>query len=185
MVSVALKLQKRVEVRNMSRHVGIESLGLPADCNATIKAAVAYWLSIKPEHGLPGRQHLDPVDIPNLLSNVWLIDVDRSPLRFVFRLVGTGVVEYFGSDPTGRRLDDVFDDFEQTVAYKDFCHVIDEATPRWRRGTPVLFHLEKFSRIERVYLPLARNGRDVDMIFCVSVFGIQGAHKSMSFAPLD
>ncbi|MGH6619224.1 MAG: PAS domain-containing protein [Alphaproteobacteria bacterium] len=174
-----------MEVRNMSRHVGIESLGLPADCNATIREAVAYWLSIKPGQALPGRQHLDPVDIPHLLPNVWLIDVKRNPLRFVFRLVGTGVVEFFGNDPTGRRLDEVFDEFEQTVAYKDFCSVAEDKEPRWRRGTPVLFHLEKFSRIERVYLPLARNGYDVDMIFCLSVFGVHGAEKSMSFAPLD
>lgn len=169
----------------MSGHDGIENLGLPPDCAPAVREAVEYWLSIRPEQGLPGRQHLDPVDIPHLLSNVWLIDVRRDPMRFVFRLVGTGVVEYFGSDPTGSALDDVFADFEQTVAYKDFCHVVEEATPRWRRGTPVLFHLEKFSRIERVYLPLARNGRDVDMIFCLSVFGVRGADNSLSFAPLD
>ncbi len=169
----------------MSRNDGIESLGLPADCAPAVREAVEYWLSIRPERGLPGRQHLDPVDIPHLLSNVWLIDVARDPMRFAFRLVGTGVVEYFGNDPTGRRLDEVFDDFEQTVAYQDFCRVVGDGKPRWRRGTPVLFHLEKFSRIERVYLPLARNGELIDMIFCVSVFGVRGGNDSMSFTPLD
>jgi hypothetical protein len=169
----------------MSGQGGIESLGLPADCAEAVREGVEYWLSIRPERGLPGRQHLDPVDIPHLLSNIWLIDVRRNPMRFAFRLVGTGVVEYFGSDPTGCALEEVFEDFEQTVAYQDFCRVVEEAKPRWRRGAPVLFHLEKFSRIERVYLPLARNGRDVDMIFCLSVFGIRGADQSMSFAPLD
>jgi hypothetical protein len=168
----------------MSRHDSIESLGLPADCAQMVREAVEYWLSIKPERGLPGRQHLDPVDIPHILSNVWLIDVRRNPARFTFRLVGTGVVEYFGSDPTGRPLDEVFVDFEQTVAYKDFCRVVEEGRPRWRRGAPVLYHLEKFSRIERVYLPLARDGQDVDMIFCVSVFGVRGMDNSMSFTPV-
>ena len=169
----------------MSGQDGIESLGLPADCAPEVREIVEYWLRIRPPHALPGRQHFDPVDIPHLLSNVWLIDVGGSPMRFSFRLVGTGVVEYFGGDPTGRLLSDVFDRFEQTVAYKDFCRVVEERRPRWRRGTPVLFHLDKFSRIERVYLPLARNGEDVDMILCLSVFGVRGADDSMSFTPLD
>jgi hypothetical protein len=30
--------------------------------------------------------------------------------------------------------------------------------------------MPKFTRLERVYLPFARNGKDVDMIFCFSVF---------------
>jgi hypothetical protein len=172
------------EVTDMSKRIDIEEFGLPADCDGNVKAAVDYWLSIRPESGLPGRQHLDPLDIPHLLPNVWLIDVRRDPFRFVFRLVGTGVVEFFGSDPTGRALGDVFENFEQTIAYKDFCRVAEEGQPRWRRGTPVLFHLQQFTRIERVYLPLARNGSDVDMIFCLSIFG-RGpvADDALSFGP--
>jgi hypothetical protein len=164
----------RAEDGQMCGGTGIERLGVPSDCDPGVRAAVEYWLSIKPETGLPGRQHLDPVDIPQLLPNVWLIDVCRDPLRFVFRLVGTGVVGFFGSDPTGRDLSEVFDNFEQTIAYLDFRRVAEERRPRWRRGKPVLFHLKNINRLERVYLPLARNGEDVDMIFCLSVFGAEG-----------
>lgn len=154
----------------MSQQDDLESLGVPPDCDPKVARIVRYWCSIKPQGGLPGRQHADPTDIPNLLHGVWLIDVRRDPLSFVFRLVGTSVVEYFGKDPTGENLDDVFDNFEETVAYKDFCDIAETGTLRWRRGTPALTHMPKFTRLERVYLPFARNGKDVDMIFCFSVF---------------
>jgi PAS domain len=154
----------------MSEQGSLEHLGIPSDCDGKIAEAVRYWLSIKPEDGLPGRQHIDPTDIPSLLHGVWLIDVRRNPLSFVFRLVGTSVVNFFGKDPTGRSLYDVFQNFEETIAYKDFCHVVETGELRWRRGAPVLSHLPKFSGLERVYLPFARDGKDVDMIFCFSVF---------------
>jgi len=154
----------------MSEHDSLEYLGIPSDCDPKIAAAVRYWLSIKPADGLPGRQHIDPTDIPNLLHGVWLVDVRRDPLSFVFRLVGTSVVDFFGKDPTGRNLHDVFENFEETIPYKDFCDIVETQCMRWRRGTPVLSHQSKFAGLERVYLPFARNGSDVDMIFCFSVF---------------
>ena len=154
----------------MSQRDNLERLGIPADCDPRIAAAVEYWLSIKPENGLPGRQHFDPTDIPGLLRGVWLVDVGKNPLSLHFRLVGTSVVEFFGMDPTGQSLYDVFENFEETVAYKDFKHIVETGEPRWRRGTPVLTHIPKFSRLERIYLPFARNGTDVDMIFCLSIF---------------
>src|SRR5204863_3178147 len=47
-----------------------------------IARAFAYWRSIHPAPGvLPGRQHLDPMAIPDVLPGVWLLDVERAPLR--------------------------------------------------------------------------------------------------------
>ena len=158
----------------MSQRDSLESFGVPLDCDPRIAAAIEYWQSIKPETGLPGRQHFDPTDIPNLLSGVWLIDVRRDPLSFVFRLVGTSVVEFFGRDPTGLNLHDVFADFESTIAYRDFREVVEKTRPRWRRGAPVLSHPERIAGLERVYLPFARNGSDVDMIFCLTIFKSDG-----------
>jgi len=160
----------------MSEHGNLEHLGIPSDCDRKIAEAVRYWLSIKPADGLPGRQHVDPTDIPRLLHGVWLVDVRRDPLSFVFRLVGTSVVDFFGKDPTGKSLHDVFENFEETIAYKDFCKIVETGEPRWRRGAPLLSRLPKFAGLERVYLPFARNGKDVDMIFCFSVFKAAANH---------
>ena len=47
-----------------------------------------YWRDVAPPGMLPGRQHIDPVDIPKLLANIWLLDVVGEPVRFRFRLIG-------------------------------------------------------------------------------------------------
>lgn len=154
----------------MSKGHGLEQFGVPADCDPNIAAVIEYWQSIAPGDALPGRQHFDPTEIPRLLQDVWLIDVARDPLDFSFRLVGTGVAEYFGSDPTGKRLADVFDNFEDTFAYRDFYDVVNLQEPRWGRGIPALAPASKIERLERIYLPLARNGSNVDVILCFTVF---------------
>lgn len=139
---------------------------IPDTCHPKVKALVDYWLSIHPESGLPGRQHFDPRDIPSLLSNVWLIDVVRSPLRFRFRLFGTRIVDYAGEDNTGKWVDEKWPDFDAEV----FETVIETKQPSWSRG-PSGFRPEKdYYELERVRLPLARDGEAVDMIVALTVF---------------
>jgi PAS domain-containing protein len=67
---------------------------------------LANYLSSKaPPAGLPGRQHIDPLEIPDLLPHLMLIDVvpaQFEPARYHIRLVGTEVV-----DGTGRYVEEV------------------------------------------------------------------------------
>lgn len=62
-----------------------------------------YWLGLpKPEGSLlPWKSSLDPAAIPKLLPRVVLHDL-RQPGRSILRLVGTGMAEQYGFDPTGR-----------------------------------------------------------------------------------
>ena len=57
---------------------------------------------------LPARADLEPMDIPQLLPHLMLIEVHResSRLRFRFRLIGSAVCQYAGRNWTGRYLDD-------------------------------------------------------------------------------
>src|SRR4051812_22620200 len=68
-----------------------------------------YWRSKAPPGRLPGRQHIDPLDIPHLLPGVALFDVLRNGtgLRFRWRLIGTALVDAIGDDYTGRFVDEV------------------------------------------------------------------------------
>ena len=155
-------------------------LGIPGDCDRGIVSIIEYWRSIAPGEALPGRQHFDPTDIPRLLRDIWLIDVSRDPLDFSFRLVGTAVVDFFGKDPTGSRLEDTFPDFRSGVAYRDLADVANVAEARFRRGAPTLAPGSKIERLERVYLPMARNGKDVDMILCFTVFNPRPSDQGAS-----
>ena len=76
-----------------------------------IRRMIAHWESLAPGPGiLPGRQHFDPIQVPDLLPHIWLIDVERGPmLRFRYRLLGTAlivgtIVEVLGRAPLGDPL---------------------------------------------------------------------------------
>src|SRR3546814_19581662 len=85
----------------------LSAIILPEDAAPKIKALLAYWQSIHPAGGgLPGRRHLDPIDIPELLPNIWMIDVKRGPLRFRLRPVGPEIVKFPGRHATRVWLED-------------------------------------------------------------------------------
>lgn len=144
----------------------LNTSGVPDECHPKVTALVDYWLSIHPEKGLPGRQHFDPRDIPSMLSNIWLVDVFQDPLRFRFRLFGTRIVDYAGEDNTGKWLDERWPDFDA----KFMKGVIDTKQPNWSRGASQFRPEKDYYELERVRLPLARDGETVDMILVLTLF---------------
>lgn len=148
----------------------ISGSGLSEDCDPRVEELVSYWDGIHPDDGLPGRQHLDPVDIPSVLANIWLIDVQREPMRFRFRLVGTRVVDFLGRDPTGHWLDEAYPSFAGSPIEKDFVACVTGGEPSWRRGSPFMEANKDYVQVERVALPLAANGSDADMLLCLSLY---------------
>lgn len=144
---------------------------LPPDCHPEIAALAAYWESIRPDGGLPGRQHFDPVDIPHLLPAIRMLDVVGDPPRYRIRLVGTRIVASLGEDHTGRWLDEVYPGFENSSACLGLDTVLRTGKLNWRRGNPRVIEGKEFMVIERIYLPFARDGRSVDMILSYVLLG--------------
>lgn len=143
---------------------------VPNDCHANIRRLVSYWRNAGPDGALPGRQHIDPVDMKDLLGNVWLADVARNPLRFRYRVVGSRIVNYLGMEPTGKWLDEVIAHFEKTNTARDMKILVKEGAPRWRRGSPTIRKDLVFKTVEQVSLPLAADGRTVDMVLNLTLF---------------
>src|SRR3546814_2463406 len=54
-----------------------------------------YWCSRCQGGALPSRRDIDPLDIPDLLPNLFLLDVIGDAEDFVFRLAGSRVEEAF------------------------------------------------------------------------------------------
>ena len=140
-------------------------------CHEKIREMVAYWQSIHPDEGLPGRQHFDPVDIPRLLRNLRLLDVEGRPPRFKTRLMGTVLLDFFGAEHTGHYFDDLYPKFEQSKTYQNLFDVVATGRPNWRRGNPGLVYEKDFVTVERVFLPFAEDGSTVDMIVTCILFG--------------
>lgn len=147
----------------------------PNDCQPQIRAILAYWQRISPPGELPGRQHFDPADIPQLLPYVWLLDVlaaPETPLRYRFRvrLVGTHVASGFRRNVTGLFMDEAWNAVTEHGTYGHYVGVVERRQPSFRRGLPMFDPHRDYKWLERVLLPLARDGTHVDMILAMTVF---------------
>jgi hypothetical protein len=144
---------------------------VPPDAHPRVSELYRYWRDIHPPGGsLPGRQHLDPTAIPTLLPFVWLADVQRVPLRFRYRLLGTEHRHVFGRDYTGWWLDDVHAGFYTAPAYHQYVDAVEQGRVGYRRGHTLVMLPEDYRSIERLMLPLARDGKTVDMLLSISLY---------------
>mgnify|MGYP000159200712 FL=1 len=151
------------------------SFVLPEKAAPKIRALFDYWRSIHPDPahpgaGLPGRQHFDPMDIPQLLPNIWMMDVEREPLRFRLRLVGTEIVKFSGRDATGQWLDEIFTDYEKTDAYRFHRACALSGEPGYRKGSVLSNPERDYIEAERLYLPLAEDGKTVDILLVITLY---------------
>jgi hypothetical protein len=136
---------------------------IPQDCHPKAKALAGYWLSIHPKTGLPGRQHFDPCDVPALLPNIFLVDIDAQVLRFTWRLMGTALVKIFGRDHTGLPVEGAYRDGTRAHAYQALCAIVATKQPRWRRAPASFATDREYLTMERTVFPLAADGETVNM----------------------
>jgi hypothetical protein len=88
-----------------------------------------YWRSKAGADGaVPRRRDIDPIDLPDLLPNLMLLDVERDPLRFRYRLVGTRVVDFSYHDFTGTYLDEA-GWVEEKGFTRAFTDTVDQRKP--------------------------------------------------------
>jgi hypothetical protein len=143
---------------------------VPPDCDGRIRRLLDYWRSIQPARDrLPGRQHLEPLDFPDLLRWLWLVDVVGSPPRFRYRLVGTGQAQAMERDLTGHWLDEAYDDFRDRRDHAEFVAVA-AGEIRYSRRAPEYRVESSHVMMERLLLPLARDGVSVDMVLGIALY---------------
>jgi len=148
----------------------------PAAWHPKTRRVHDYWRKIHPEKNLPGRQHFDPLDIADLMPQIWLVDVHHAPMRLRYRLVGTKATAIFREELTGCWFHEAHPEFVPGAAhYADYAFVAESGQPICSRGKPILNYEPNFTKRERLILPLARDGRHVDMMLCMMViFGRDG-----------
>lgn len=142
-----------------------------SDLDARLKDLLTYWRGKCRDGRLPSRSDIDPLDLRGLLGNINLIDVVRQPSgspevagkpRFRYRLFGTEFVFYHGGDLTGHWVDDISNTVYRDQLVALYTHVITTG------ATPMLSYdylLEsRRHRFQAVILPLASDGKQIDMI---------------------
>lgn len=121
-----------------------------------------YWQLVG-RGGLPGRADIDPADIPQLLSNVILIDVQRAPIRFLVRLCGTEVDRLLGRNFTGCYLDDMAVPYFERDILLDYAEVVLHKKPSLTRRT-ISRPKGDWLTYQRLLLPMSSDGWTVDKL---------------------
>jgi hypothetical protein len=154
---------------------GWRPVRLADDLDPRTRRLVDHWAGLT-ETGLPARRHFDPLDVPDLLGNIWILEVVWPGPCFRYRLFGTRVSERLGNDLTGRWLEEVIPGVEQTHCWPALQRVALEGEAMWRRGPPVVVHEDDDVReIEVTLLPLASDGGTVDMILAMTLHHTEDA----------
>ena len=130
-----------------------------------------YLRGKAPPGELPAREHIDPLELPDLLPRIMLIDVVRGSgrPRYRIRLMGSQVVTIQGKDGTGKFVEEVLTIGPDIIAGYD--RILESRRPQYRRGvvaTPGREHVP----YERVAFPLAGDGKTVDMLLFIFTGGL-------------
>lgn len=132
--------------------------------HALLRALYAYWDDRRGGRIMPARSDLDPVDIPDLLRHLILLDVTHDPLRFRVRLYGTEVAELRGRDLTGRYLYEGEPTAigDQTRPWN--VETVETRSPHYVTGPFTDISDGRTGTFYRLGLPLSEEGERVDML---------------------
>ena len=133
-----------------------------------------YWLGKCQAGRLPSRADIDPVEIPDLLPWIMLVDPVPGPegYRFRIRLIGTGLVTRVGRDATGRFYDETLSKRDVARFTAIYTEVVKSGRPHHYRSDIDIVRLQGLEhlRYERLICPLATDGTTVDMLALIIVF---------------
>jgi hypothetical protein len=136
-----------------------------SELDPRLKGLLDYWRGKRSAGRLPARADIDPLELKSLLGNINLIEVvpqSDGRRRFRYRLFGTEFVFYHGGDLTGQWVDQIGNTVYRQELAALYEHVVATG------ATPMLSYDyildSRRHRFQAVILPLASNGRDIDMI---------------------
>jgi len=134
-----------------------------------LRRLFAYWLEKRGDRLFPAKAEIDPVEFPYILGYVTLVDVEREPRRYRFRLDGSILVSLSGTDYTGRYLDELPGPEYVAFILETYDRVVDSGEPlRYRKNE--LLDQQLFSE-ETIILPLGDAPPKVDMLVVAVIPG--------------
>jgi hypothetical protein len=144
-----------------------ETLTLDSLPDGELRQAHAYWRAQKGTKNFPSRHDISPEGMKPFLSKVMLIDVYHSPLNFIYRVFGTGIVTAHGKDFTGKSVRDLDPPAFAELIWRQYSEVLqigDAVAHRVR-----LYAGNQYINYHRVTMPLSTDGTTIDMLLAVSI----------------
>lgn len=139
--------------------------------------ALVYWHIKRGSKPMPARADLSPADMVKVLPKVVLIDVLSQFPHFRYRVCGTNIVDWLKFDATGQTLDSVKPEKYRRMLFATYMECIGARTPIAHR---IFWNSEEIPhRYKRLTMPLASDGRNVDMLLVISL--AEGFEEASNF----
>ena len=142
----------------------MESSGLqietpPIMANERLRSLYEYWRALGAEAGgLPSIQSFDPLRLPRLMPNLWILEVAPDTHRFRMRLAGEDINAIYRRNIAGHYFSDVFERAERELMIARYTRALNEPCIVRVEGM-VYAAAGRFSPGERLALPmLGRSG---------------------------
>lgn len=127
-----------------------------------------YWRAKIKDGRLPARVDIDPLDLAYVLGNMVLVDVERDPWRFRYRLAGSKLTGRLGFDPTGKYVDEHPDPNHRQSIQAVYTEVAATGLPKAYARDLVVD--ERVRRYDVLVVPLSGEDGQVGMILALMVF---------------
>lgn len=143
---------------------GMEYPGLhietpPPIVDPRLRALYDYWHDLgTAAGGLPALQAFDPLRLPRLLPNLWILEVAPDTHRFRMRLAGENINAIYRRNIAGQYFNDVFQPQELALVIERYTRAL--ATPDIMHAVGTVYVAAgRLSQGERLALPmLGRSG---------------------------
>lgn len=135
-----------------------------------LEPMLQYWNAKRGRRALPSRADIDPVDIPELLQHIGLIDVEDPPRRYRYRLVGSYMQTMFGENYQGKYLDEAKHGRYRQFLTDLYSSAVEQRQPMLSEAT-FDYGTDRVVTIRRLILPLGENDRaPVNMLLFANAF---------------
>jgi hypothetical protein len=142
---------------------------VPTIRSPTLERLLGDWEDRRRGRLMPARADFDPVDIKYVIGNLSLVDVQRDPLRFRFRVHATNIAARVGFDLTGKDVDAIADPHYRQLVRDHYLAVVDRRQPVVEFRDRVMTD-KTCLHCEVLALPLGDDGETVDRIMSAFVW---------------
>lgn len=142
--------------------------------DAVLGLALAYWERKCGSRPLPAYRDIDATEIPpSLLPFLQITERFDATGRIRYRLIGTGIVDAYGADLTGKYMDEIYSGERLRYVEANYRAVCDSRRPvlvvnRYHSTRPVSLVCH------RLLMPLADDGAPIRLVLTAMRFEFPG-----------
>jgi hypothetical protein len=142
----------------------------PPIADERLRSLYDYWHALGvAAGGLPSVQAFDPLHMPKLLPNLWILEVAADTHRFRTRLAGENINAIYRRSIAGQHFSDVFQPEEVALVVRRYTRALSEPAIMHAIGA-VYAAAGRLSHGERLALPMRGRSGVTDTMLGVTLY---------------